>query len=115
MSPDAGVHHEELRVKLNQETARIAWPELQRVFAQGHVVWVEAGLDLVEVARWVARDDAARVAVELERGTIARATDEQARRWLAEQSALWAVVVKPWVLVQEDGCGSGSTPTPARG
>ena len=88
--------------------------ELQRFFAQGHLIWVGAELDLIEVAHWIATDDAARVADAMDRGTLARASDDQAWQWLEQQAVLWAVVVKPWVLVQEDGCGSGSTPTPVR-
>jgi len=28
-------------------------------------------------------------------------TDSQARAWIDSDATLWAVVVKPWVLVQE--------------
>lgn len=100
------------RVKLNHETARIPWTELQRYFAKGHVVWCGQELDLIEVAQWLAHDDAGQVAVAMDQGRIAHTTDEQARRWLEGQAELWAVVVKPWVLVQEDACTSGSTQTP---
>ena len=89
------------RIRLNQETARIAWIELQRFFAQGKVIRVQDGLDLIEIARLVARDDAPSIARELSRGTVAQVTDEQARRWFETQASLWAVVVKPWILVQE--------------
>lgn len=106
---------EDLRLKLNQETARIAWADLQRFFAQGTLIWVRDGLDLVEVALWVARDDAQAIMAEMNKGRIAPATDEQARRWHATQADLWAVVVKPWILVQDIRCASGSTPTPVQG
>jgi hypothetical protein len=36
--------------KVNQETSKIAWSELQRFFAQGLAVNVTPDLDLVEVA-----------------------------------------------------------------
>jgi hypothetical protein len=32
---------------------------------------------------------------------IGKVTDEQASAWLAADTELWAVVVSPWVLVQE--------------
>ena len=89
------------RIRLNQETARIAWVELQRFFAQGRVIRVAPGLDLIEIARMIARDDTQSIAADMTRGNIAPVSDEEARRWFATQASLWAVVVKPWILVQE--------------
>ena len=103
------------RLKLNQETARIHWHELQRPFAQGRVIWAREGLDLIEIALLIACDDARTLESEMARGNIAQVADRQARHWLETHASLWAVVVKPWVLVQEAACTSGSTPTPAQG
>ena len=47
----------ELHDKINRETARVRWSELERHFAHGAVVWVSAELDLVEVALRIAHDD----------------------------------------------------------
>lgn len=100
--PDAAdADPELLRAKLNAETGKLAWAELQRPFARGVVVKVSATLDLVEVALAVSRDDAARVADWARAGQIARASDADARTWQAEQTVLWAVVAAPWVLVQD--------------
>ena len=38
------------RARINSETSKIAWQELQRFFAQGIAVAVAPQLDLVEVA-----------------------------------------------------------------
>lgn len=102
------------RIRLNQETARIPWPDLQRFFAQGKVIWVQNGLDLIETALLIARDDTQSVATEMTRGSIAPVPDQQAKHWFETQASLWAVVVKPWILVQEERCASGSMPTPAQ-
>lgn len=91
-----------LSAKLNLETGRIAWPELQRHFARGHVVKVAAGLDLVEVALAMARDDAGVLQSWLASGAVVRADTADALAWNQRQSRFWAVVVAPWVLVQED-------------
>jgi hypothetical protein len=113
---ELGEDSEELeRIKLNQETARIPWSALQRFFAQGHVVWVSNDLDLIEVASWLSRDRTPSVTSAMEQGAVARVSDEQARCWSNAQASLWAVVVRPWVLVQEGRCESGSTPTPVQG
>lgn len=87
--------------KLNLETGRIAWNELARHFARGVVIRVGAELDLVKVAAAVAEDDKATVADWLASGAIANADVDDARRWEQSGEGLWAVVVAPWVLVQE--------------
>ncbi len=90
-----------LRAKLNLETARLAWPELERHFARGVVVCVQPGFDLVEAALAMAENRAAAVEAWLADGTLARAGMDDAQRWHAAQQVFWGVVVAPWVLVQE--------------
>lgn len=93
--------HRELRAQLNSETAKLAWPELQRHFARGVVVVVKKELDLIDVAVSFATDDKPQAARWIESGNIWQATDSDARRWLADNVVFWAVVVAPWVLIQE--------------
>lgn len=90
-----------LRAKLNLETARLAWPELERHFARGVVVCVQPGFDLVEAALQVAENNAEAVQAWLADGTLARAGMDDAQRWHEARQLFWAVVVAPWVLVQE--------------
>ena len=90
-----------LRARLNVETGKLAWKELERHFARGVVVRVAGDLDLVEVALAMARDDKTAVEGWLAQGRIARASAEDGQTWHAEQSRFWAVVAAPWVLVQE--------------
>lgn len=89
-----------LENRLNQETARISWRELGRYFAAGRVIRVAAGLDLVDVAGAVAKDDTERVKTWLTAGEVAPVSDREARDWHDADAVLWAVVVKPYVLVQ---------------
>lgn len=89
------------RARINQETARIPWRDLQRFFAQGRVIAVDPGLDLVELALQCSRDEAGVIGSELEHGRIAPVSDDRARAWLEADAEVWAVVVKPWVLVQD--------------
>lgn len=91
---------ENLRAKINLETSRIAWSELQRFFAAGTAVYVAANLDLIEVATRIADDDKAQVQQWMQQGLLGQVSDEQARIWFEGDAELWAVVVKPWVLVQ---------------
>lgn len=89
-----------LLAKLNQETARMPWSELMRWFASGAVVAVSAELDLIEVAAAMSRDDKAAVQAWIEGQQVARISDQQAQVWVDQDVTVWAVVVKPWILVQ---------------
>ncbi len=91
---------EELRLKLNRETARLAWSELERHFAAGAVIAVSDDLDLIEVAARIANDDTAPVSQWMAENRLGKVSDAQASAWQAADAVLWAVVVKPWVLVQ---------------
>ncbi len=88
------------RAKVNLETARIAWRELQRFFASGGAIFVSPELDLVEVAYQISEDNKAQVQAWMEAGQVARVTDEQALAWYEQDADMWAVVVSPYVLVQ---------------
>lgn len=90
-----------LRAKLNLETAQLQWPELERHFARGDVIKVAIGTDLIEAALNVAENNAATVQAWLAEDRIARAEMSDAEDWHARQPMFWAVVVAPWVLVQE--------------
>lgn len=96
-----------LRQRLNSETGKITWPELQRHFARGVVLKVSADLDLVEVAASMAADDSGKVAEWLRQGGIATADSADARDWQARQPCFWAVVTAPWVLIQEIAATAG--------
>ena len=90
-----------LYAKLLSETASITWEELQPFFARGALLWVAGDFDLITAAQAVAEDDRTQVATWLGEGRMGRLEAEQAQDWLARDPSLWAVVVAPWVLVQE--------------
>ncbi|WP_313089667.1 DUF2288 domain-containing protein [Pseudomonas sp.] len=92
-----------LYAKLLGETASITWQELQPFFARGALLRVASDFDLIDAAQAVARDDRDCVAAWLASGRLAKLEAEQARDWLERDPSLWAVVVAPWVLVQERG------------
>lgn len=94
-----------LRAKLNGETAKVSWAEMQRHHARGVVLRVAGELDLVAVALAMAQDDGAAVGRWLQANQLGKVSDDQARDWLARDPALWSVVVAPWVLVQERKAG----------
>ncbi|MDX5373282.1 MAG: DUF2288 domain-containing protein [Pseudomonadaceae bacterium] len=95
-----------LYAKLLGETARISWQELQPFFARGQLLTVVAALDLVEVAQAVAEDQGAKVSAWLQSGQLAKVDEGRAQDYLQRDPELWAVVVAPWVLIQERGEGA---------
>lgn len=86
---------------INLETAIIPWHDLQRFFASGKTIVIANTLDLVEVASQFAQDNKPQVEKWIVEQSIAPVSDQQALKWYENNVELWAVVVKPWVLVQE--------------
>lgn len=89
-----------LNDKLNAETARIAWSELEVHFARGAAVYIDPSLDLIATARLIADDDSATVGKLMQQGLMGLVSEQQAARFSREQQEMWALVVAPWVLVQ---------------
>ncbi|CAI3805278.1 hypothetical protein JAMGFMIE_03832 [Rheinheimera sp. MM224] len=96
-----------LKAKIISETARINWLELQKFYAAGSVVQVSAELDLVDVAFAFSQDDKTAVQNWLQAGLVDRVDDTQAVLWVEQKAELWAVVISPWILVQ-DKAGSST-------
>lgn len=95
-----------LYAKLLGETATITWQELQPFFARGSVLCVASGLDLVGVAEALAEDVKERVGQWLASGELRRMDVAEAEDFQTRDPQLWAVVVAPWVLVQERAAAS---------
>lgn len=86
---------------LNAQTGKIEWQQLVRHFARGVVVCVQQGQDLVAIAECLVNDQADEINGLYQKGILHRALDEDAFRWEENKTQFWAVVVAPWVLVQE--------------
>lgn len=90
----------ELEQQINLETAQIRWHELQRFFASGNAIAVDASLDLTHVAAQIVADNAAQIKNWMDAGLVDAVKDTQAATWYEQDALVWAVVIKPWVLVQ---------------
>ncbi len=89
------------KAKINLETAKIAWQELERFFAAGSVIYVADDLALIDVAYALSQDDSERFKTWMAEGKVEHISDQQAIKWHEEKASVWSVVVRPWVLVQE--------------
>ncbi|GAB1259978.1 DUF2288 domain-containing protein [Aurantivibrio plasticivorans] len=91
----------ELFEKLNRETAKIDWKGLEPHYAMGSLVVVSPGTDLVQVAIHFAKDNAKEIQALLESGQLERVQEGQAEEYGRAEATFWAVVVAPWVLIQD--------------
>ena len=90
-----------LYAKLLGDPAEISWKELEPFFAKRALLWVEAGLDLIEAAEGMAEDKRDKVAAWLASGSLGEVSATRALDLLERDPSLWAVVVSPWILIQE--------------
>jgi len=88
--------------KLNLETARINWHELQiHFFARGICIYVAPRLDLINIAYNIATNKSAAIAL-IQEGKIGKVSGIMAQQYYDCNQPMWAVVVMPYVLVQPD-------------
>jgi hypothetical protein len=90
-----------LRENIKKEIGIIAWTALARFFAAGTAVAVDAELNLADVAFGFSQNNTAAVQQWMMGGKVSRVSDEQAKTWFEADATVAAVVVNPWVLVQE--------------
>lgn len=95
-----------IRLKLNHDTAKIKWRALHEHQQEESVIAVSTDLDLIDVACEFTLDNSSQVKAWLEQAQVAKVSDEQAQQWKTEDRELWAVVVAPWVLVQNQKPGT---------
>ena len=88
------------RETINFETARITWQELEIYYAGGNLISVSPELDLIDVAMVITNDDSDQLKEWTEQGIVDAVTDEQAQTFHESQATVWAVVIKPWILIQ---------------
>jgi hypothetical protein len=90
-----------LIARLNSETAKIDWHELQKHYAAGNVLGVASNADLIKVAIEFHRDNATQIQQWLQDSSLFEVSDQQALDWYNSNCQLWALVIPPFVLVQE--------------
>ncbi len=91
----------DLYAQLLGETARISWDEVMPLFAKGVVLWIASDQDLVAVAEHMINDDKKYISALMQQKALHNLSDEQALDLQQRQPELWAVVIAPWVLIQE--------------
>ncbi len=90
-----------LYAQLLGETAQISWAEVMPQFAKGNVLWVASHQDLVAVAEYMINDDKKQISALMQQKALHILSDDTAIDYAQRDPELWAVVIAPWVLVQE--------------
>jgi hypothetical protein len=97
----SALNRDELKAKLNLETSSICWRDLQTYYARGHVVRVSPELDLLDVALELTADNKSQFEQWMTADQVGDVPPPLAQAWYDRDVELWAVVVAPWVLVQD--------------
>ena len=85
---------------LLSQTAKIRWAELQRAFAQGRVLVVDADVDLIATGEQIVLDNASGIENLIRQGKLSSVALDEAKQWHQQNQQFWSVVVAPWVLIQ---------------
>lgn len=94
---------EELCNRLNEQTGKLGWAEIEKHFARGVVITVSQDLDLIEVAVAIVEDNMTVMDTWMKETKVGNADAKDAMDWVKRQPEFWAVVVTPWLLIQEIG------------
>jgi hypothetical protein len=91
----------DLYQEFKKNAGPIPWLELAPHFARGAVVHVSKELNIIEVAVQFSEDNKAGVERWMSLGQIGNVSDARAKEWFDRNVFVLAVVVNPWILVQE--------------
>jgi hypothetical protein len=86
--------------KLNMETAKLSWRELEVFFAKGTLLQVALGEDLIATAELIATNNQSELEKLIVDKKIEFATPEWIRSNCQPTTELWTLVVAPYVLCQ---------------
>jgi len=89
-----------LEQKLNMETAKLCWKELEIFFAKGNLLQIALGEDLIAVAKLISANDQSAIETLILDKKIEFATPEWIKNNCEPTTELWTVVVAPYVLCQ---------------
>lgn len=99
--PSAGsLTDSDLRAKLQQDAGIVEWRLLQPHYDRGALINVQVGLDLIEVALQISKDNKQAVEQWIAEAAINKPTPAQAQEWQEEDTRFRSLVVAPFVLMQ---------------
>ncbi len=94
------IDQQDLKQKLNHETAVIEWRELEVFFARGQLIFVDQRIDLIDAACEVTLDNKSMIEKWLENNSLFLIDIDWVKQHCQADRLFWAVVVSPFVLIQ---------------
>ncbi len=86
--------------KLEKYTGKVDWKYLEKHYASGALLYVDPSLEITEVGKALADDEADKVAVWKKSGDILQPSTPHAMYWEEANQTFKALVVSPFVLAQ---------------
>jgi len=90
-----------IRKKLEGEVGPAGWKVLKPHFLRGAIITVAPDLDIIDVGVRVATDDAAQIEAWMSNGKITKPGHADADVWEKGGTEVTALVIAPFVLVQQ--------------
>lgn len=86
--------------KLAKYTGEVDWAYLRPHHERGALLWIDPALEITEVGRAIAEDNASQVRQWRERGDLVKPSEPHATYWESSGARFLALVVSPFVLIQ---------------
>lgn len=94
---------EALRIKLTERLGPVFFTDMRAHLERDAVIVISPSLPLIEAAIAVASDEAETVDRWIREGTMRKPSRDERASWPTEEGRTWlAVVVQPFVLVQDN-------------
>ena len=91
----------EIEDKIKKDIFTAKWTDLYRHYALGSVYLLDGEVDIVELSKAVASDDAAMIKGLLESGKMGQIPSELATKFEAENTLFQCSIVQPFVFIQK--------------
>ncbi|MBE9535916.1 MAG: DUF2288 domain-containing protein [Proteobacteria bacterium] len=92
---------ESIREKLEGEIGPADWKVLKPHFLRGSIIMIAPDLDIIAVGVGIAIDDAVQIEAWMNGGKITKPSQTDADGWEKAGTELTALVIDPFVLVQQ--------------
>jgi len=96
-----GIDDQSPEEKIAKYTGEVNWKYLKPHYESGALLWVDPSLTLAEVADALGTDDAVTVTNWLGNGDLVKIGDLHAKQWEESDELFTAVVITPFVLMQQ--------------
>lgn len=89
--------------KLDKYVGEVTWEYLEPHFQSGSLIYIDNSLCIKDVGKTLAKDDAEKVKKWLKSGDALKPGQAHAEYWKKSNSTFTALVVSPFVIIQEKG------------